>query len=430
MPYAPGSFSKNFAWHGEGLRKLHTTIRNGFHNTLLPIDRQSFRANSGVESGIVLIPINFFLHNSGGCLSVDELVFQAIKRDHTLQFDRLSLFALNLNRVGGGDTRGEQDIVSRPAMWANEFVREILWSSGAWQTRALRDDRVDLFLAERLNAQKEVRVKCRSNYRHLFELCKYWPNALSMINTGSDQWIASALFLAWDRHILDGGEKDEASLLSLIDTDELYKLLGVTRDYTLAQAMRLLDLYGTIGHVDRFGQHAKDEVVPLDVAGLSEDSPEIPKEMGLDWLEQGKLDGVVERQLVERNEQKRSRKNAVALKQHYDNTCQFCGTRLQVADEHFYSEAAHIKGLGEPHGGTDTPINMLVLCPNHHLQFDQGFLRLLKVGTDYQIWSKATSDPLHGKMIKLAHSLDDACVKHHYRWFDRRMVTTRGQRTE
>jgi predicted restriction endonuclease len=76
-----------------------------------------------------------------------------------------------------------------------------------------------------------------------------------------------------------------------------------------------------------------------------------------------------------------------------------------------------IKPLGNPHDGPDKASNMLVLCPNHHLQFDRGVLRIRKVGTDYRIRSKAAGDPLDGKTITLKHALDDDCVKWHHNWF-------------
>jgi len=37
-----------------------------------------------------------------------------------------------------------------------------------------------------------------------------------------------------------------------------------------------------------------------------------------------------------------------------------------------YAEAAHIRPLGDPHNGPDTPDNILCLCPNHHVLFDHG----------------------------------------------------------
>ena len=161
-----------------------------------------------------------------------------------------------------------------------------------------------------MGAQYNVRVKCRNNYRYLFRLCDYWPATLPIINSGAEQWIASALFLAWDRHILDGGAQDKATLLRLIDSDELYKLLGVTLNYALGHADRLFDLYETVGYLDRFKESAN-------IPSPAVPEPEVPEEAGIGWLDQGESDGVVERRLVERSEQKRDRRKAIALKRLY-----------------------------------------------------------------------------------------------------------------
>ena len=417
MAYLPGSFTKNFAWHGTGLQKLHTTIRQGFRGVLTPISRDAFRSKAGVDSDIVLIPINFFLHNHDGEMSVDELVCQAIKFDHSLQFDRLALFALNLSRVSSEHDQGSgQEIVARPAMWANEFVREQLWSQDKWLASALQDESLDQFLSERMAAKDNVRSKCRTNYRHIFELCRYLPSKLSIVNSGAEQWIASALFLAWDRHILGGGGGDKSSLLELIETDELYKLLGVSQSYALSRADLVADLYVSAGRLNRFGKIGKS-AAPKD-SEIDPPSTDVTDGDELYWLEQDKSDGVVERRRAERSEQVRDRKKSAQLKRLYNNSCQFCGTRLQVADAGFYSEAAHIKGLGEPHNGPDVKSNMLVLCPNHHIQFDRGILGLEKAGSDYQIWSKADRDRLHGKKIELKHSLEEEYIRYHSDWFE------------
>lgn len=37
-----------------------------------------------------------------------------------------------------------------------------------------------------------------------------------------------------------------------------------------------------------------------------------------------------------------------------------------------YAEAAHINPLGKPHNGPDVEGNILCLCPNHHVMFDNG----------------------------------------------------------
>lgn len=298
MKYAPGSFSKNFAWHGTGLRKLHQTIRDGFSDTLAPVTRRKFRDDCGLDDALNLIPINFFLHNRAGQMSVDELVFQAIERPHSIRFDRLGLFALHLNRAGSGT-----GVKPRPAMWANEFVRERLWHDGLWRSSALPDATLDPFIENRMDAQNDVRVKCRNNYRHLFDLCEFWPTDLPIINTQAEQWIASALFLAWDRHILDGGADDRASLLGLVASDELYKLLGVTQEYAIDQASSLADLYISVGRLARF-KEAKKVPAPT-IAPPPKPAPELPEEEGLEWLDQEESDDVVERQMRRQLVQKR-----------------------------------------------------------------------------------------------------------------------------
>jgi putative restriction endonuclease len=59
------------------------------------------------------------------------------------------------------------------------------------------------------------------------------------------------------------------------------------------------------------------------------------------------------------------------LKRLYNFTCQVCGTRLE-GPAGPYVEAAHVRPLGRPHNGPDTPDNLICLCPNHHYLFDIG----------------------------------------------------------
>ena len=62
---------------------------------------------------------------------------------------------------------------------------------------------------------------------------------------------------------------------------------------------------------------------------------------------------------------------AGAVKAFYDNRCQVCEIRLECPAGP-YSEAAHIRPLGAPHNCPDTKDNILCLCPNHHVLFDNG----------------------------------------------------------
>ena len=57
------------------------------------------------------------------------------------------------------------------------------------------------------------------------------------------------------------------------------------------------------------------------------------------------------------------------IKMLHKNTCQMCGILLTVAGR-AYSEAHHLKPLGRPHFGPDIPSNIIVACPNCHVQLD------------------------------------------------------------
>jgi putative restriction endonuclease len=59
------------------------------------------------------------------------------------------------------------------------------------------------------------------------------------------------------------------------------------------------------------------------------------------------------------------------VKRLHDYCCQVCGIRLECVGGP-YAEAAHIRPLGRPHDGPDELGNLLCLCPNHHVLFDNG----------------------------------------------------------
>jgi len=62
----------------------------------------------------------------------------------------------------------------------------------------------------------------------------------------------------------------------------------------------------------------------------------------------------------------------------HKNKCQLCGNFISLSDGNTYSEAHHIKPLGRPHNGPDIAENIIVLCPNHHVQLDFGALKINK----------------------------------------------------
>lgn len=79
---------------------------------------------------------------------------------------------------------------------------------------------------------------------------------------------------------------------------------------------------------------------------------------------------------------KRDNVTVANLKALRDFTCQICSCKIQKADGSFYVEAAHIYPKAK--GGEESPRNLLILCPNHHKEFDYGQRKILK-HTDEEI---------------------------------------------
>ena len=67
---------------------------------------------------------------------------------------------------------------------------------------------------------------------------------------------------------------------------------------------------------------------------------------------------------------KRDNKTIAQLKILRKFECQICGTKILKKNNDYYIEAAHIKSKSIK--GRETPDNILILCPNHHKEFDYG----------------------------------------------------------
>jgi len=65
------------------------------------------------------------------------------------------------------------------------------------------------------------------------------------------------------------------------------------------------------------------------------------------------------------------------IKQLHKNQCQLCGNSVSLTNDDTYAEAHHIMPLGRPHNGPDVAENIMVLCPNHHVQLDFGAVKLV-----------------------------------------------------
>ena len=67
---------------------------------------------------------------------------------------------------------------------------------------------------------------------------------------------------------------------------------------------------------------------------------------------------------------------ANGLKEQYNHECQVCGEHRKRDNSNRYAEAHHIQPLGADNPGPDVAENILILCPNHHSDFDYGLVKI------------------------------------------------------
>lgn len=80
--------------------------------------------------------------------------------------------------------------------------------------------------------------------------------------------------------------------------------------------------------------------------------------------------------VINNKKYKRDNKTVAQLKYIRDFKCQICSTQIKKKDGSYYIEAAHI--IPKYNNGKETPDNILILCPNHHKEFDYGDLNIIE----------------------------------------------------
>ena len=100
------------------------------------------------------------------------------------------------------------------------------------------------------------------------------------------------------------------------------------------------------------------------------------------------------------------------MKRMYDYVCQICGDTRRGPGGDPYAEAHHIRPLGNPHDGPDEPGNILVLCPNHHADFDYG---RLAVDPETRHVMHTYEEAVDGTKLTIAdpHDLSDNQLEYH-----------------
>lgn len=105
----------------------------------------------------------------------------------------------------------------------------------------------------------------------------------------------------------------------------------------------------------------------------------------------------------------RNTQAARRVKALHEHTCQICGRRVETAGGP-YAEGAHVRPLGRPHDGPDGESNILCLCPNCHVRFDQGGLW---VSEDGVVVDAISGEGLGALRRARGHTLDPLHFAYH-----------------
>ncbi|MFI7626360.1 YDG/SRA domain-containing protein [Microbispora rosea] len=97
------------------------------------------------------------------------------------------------------------------------------------------------------------------------------------------------------------------------------------------------------------------------------------------------------------------------VKSWYSHECQICGLAIEVGGG-LYSEGAHIRALGQPHHGPDVTENLLCLCPNDHVRFDNGALYLFD---DLRVFDALVGQTIGRLRVHKDHKIGLSHVAYH-----------------
>lgn len=101
------------------------------------------------------------------------------------------------------------------------------------------------------------------------------------------------------------------------------------------------------------------------------------------------------------------------LKREYEYRCQVCGVQRKRDSDSYYAEGHHLHPLGDSPPGPDHEKNIIILCPNHHADFDYG---MIKVDPDTFELSHAY-ESLSSPVLEVSdgHSLGVEYIEYHNR---------------
>ncbi|WP_209059745.1 HNH endonuclease [Paracoccus sp. R12_2] len=351
-----------------------------FDGSLKPVPRDTAREIIGkIANGDPLVPLNFFLYNrvigSESYIVPDQLVLEALARDHDESFDRLAMCAMNFSRVGVWDKA--RSYQSHPAPWARRFAVEEIWDGTRWDRSQITSDKIEHFFeGGAMIYGSDAPRKFATNLHYLYQQ----SSLIGLTSSEREDWWASALFLFLDRCMMDGEINTKMSaddILAFVISEEFWALTAANPSLAPYAAKPIIEEYLDLGGIARLEEEEKPETPPAKAG--TPPKPKVPlapaaRQAAAKRKKPNDLHlTAVQRAYAQAQRQVRNRQHAEWVKNLYENRCAICGAALTVDPRgKTYSEAGHVKPVGEPFNGPDHLANILPFCPNHHKAFDRG----------------------------------------------------------
>jgi len=407
----PGSFSKNFGWgDAPGLGLLHRVINAVFSDGLKPVPRDTAREIIAQNAdGDPLVPLNFFLYNQvergKSYIVPDQLVLEALARDHDQSFDRLAMCALNFSRVGTWDRA--RPYQSHPAPWARRFVVEEVWNGRRWDVSKITSDKIeDFFSSGAMIYSADSPRKFATNLHYLYQQ----SSLLGLTSSEREDWWSSALFLFLDRCIFDREislRMPAQDILLFVEAEDFWALTAADPALAPYAAFSVIEEYLDLGGPARFANMEATggaTETPSNTVPRSGKSPS-PAALRDNAKRKKPTDltlTVVQRAYAQAQRQVRNRQHAEWVKSLYENRCAICGVALIIDPTgKTYSEAGHVKPVGDPFKGPDHLKNILPFCPNHHKAFDRGGVWIHPNKGDPIVRSSTDDTAFDGRKLEL-----------------------------
>ena len=219
---------------------------------------------------------------------------------------------------------------------------------------SLRDGKLAMVSCKTVNINSSADYI--NNYRYLIEGKKFSRT----LNFESMEYFLENIYFD------NGSNGLQNALLALKKHIEYYEKIQNT---TMHKMRELVDKFSSTSFANSLNDKQQNEVVKILISENQTKTKIIEQLLALNPI-QGKTI------IFKGKSYKRDNVAIGLIKVLRDLKCQFCGHSITKKDGTKYVEAAHIKP--KHIDGSETIENIILLCPNHHKEFDLGDRKILK----------------------------------------------------